>query len=64
MVWFLQSDYKMLKSENNALKLRYTELQGDMAECRDHANSLDIELAKSANRCEVGCTKSTFGKSD
>ena len=31
----------------------HTELQGDMAECKDQLNTMDVEVAKMANKCEV-----------
>ena len=49
----LQSDYKSLKTENNTLKLKQTEVSGQMCDNRDHINSLEVEISKLSNRCEV-----------
>ena len=47
------SEYRSVKSEYNQLKLKHTELKGDMADCRDQLNKLDIQNAKLTNKCEV-----------
>jgi len=49
----LLSEYKNVKTEYNQLKLKHTELNGDMADCRDQLNKLDIQNAKLVNKCEV-----------
>ena len=47
-------EYRTIKTESNQLKLKHTELKGDMADCRDQLNKLDIQNAKLTNKCEVG----------
>ncbi|KAG1685228.1 Girdin [Nymphon striatum] len=49
----LQSEYKTIKTENNSLILKNTELQGDLAEYRAQANSLDIQLIEMTKRCDI-----------
>ncbi|CAH1791258.1 unnamed protein product [Owenia fusiformis] len=49
----LLKEHKGVKSEYNGLRLRHTELQGDMAECKDQLNTMDVEVAKMANKCEA-----------
>jgi chromosome segregation ATPase len=47
-------EHKIVKSEYNNLQLLHTELQGDMAECKDQLNTMDVEVSKMANKVEVG----------
>jgi chromosome segregation ATPase len=50
----LQEEYRSLRSENGSLKLRQTEMQGELAKSSDHNTLLEVELSKMNNRCEVG----------
>ena len=50
----LMVEHKTLKREYNELHLKYTQQSGDLVECRDQLNSMDVEVAKMANKCEVG----------
>ena len=49
----LQTDYKSLKSNYNQQKLSQTEMKGQLAEAKDQLQMLDVEHAKTLNRCEV-----------
>ena len=49
----LQSDYKSLKSTHNQLKLQQTEMKGTLAETKDQLHMIDVEHAKTLNKCEV-----------
>lgn len=54
----LQEEYRSLRSENGSLKLRQTEVQGELAKSSDHNTLLEVEVSKLNNRCEVGHTVS------
>nr|XP_027202981.1 girdin-like [Dermatophagoides pteronyssinus] len=57
----LQNIYKKLRSDNNDLKLKHTELQGETAECKDRMNALNVEVSKLSNYCEmVAMTNTTL----
>lgn len=57
----LQNIYKKLRSDNNDLKLKHTELQGETAECKDRMNALNVEVSKLSNYCEmVAMTNNTL----
>jgi len=47
-----QNIYKQLRKENNDLKLKYTEVEGESAEYRNKMSSLQIELSKLSDYCE------------
>lgn len=49
----LTNIYKKLRSENNDLKIKYTELQGQLIECQDRMNSMQTEMGKLTNYCEM-----------
>lgn len=49
----IQEDYKLLRTENAELRLRQTQLQGEMASQADHINALELELSKLRNKCEM-----------
>merc|ERR1712152_127026 len=49
----LQSDYKTLKTNHNQMKLTQTDIKGQLAEAKDQLQMLDVEHAKTMNRCEV-----------
>uniref|UniRef100_T1JB57 HOOK N-terminal domain-containing protein n=1 Tax=Strigamia maritima TaxID=126957 RepID=T1JB57_STRMM len=49
----LQTEYKGLKTEHNTMKLKNTELQGELADARDHNSALDVELSKIHSKCEI-----------
>lgn len=49
----LQEEYRSLRSENGALKLRQTEMQGELAKSGDHNTLLEVEVSKLNSRCEV-----------
>lgn len=49
----LTNIYKKLRGENNDLKLKYTELQGQLCECQDRMNSMQTEMGKLTNYCEM-----------
>lgn len=55
----LQNIYKNLRAENNELKLRHTELQGETAECKDRMNALNVEVSKLSNYCEMVAVTNT-----
>lgn len=55
----LQNIYKNLRAENNELKLRHTELQGETAECKDRMNGLNVEVSKLSNYCEMVAVTNT-----
>ena len=42
-----------MKTENNQLKLRHTDLQGKVGDEREQITILDVENTKISNRCEV-----------
>lgn len=50
----IQDDYKLLRTENADLRLRQTQLQGELAAQVDHINNMELELSKLRNKCEVG----------
>lgn len=50
----IQEDYKLLRADNAELKLRQTQLQGELATQVDHMNALKLEVSKLRNKCEVG----------
>jgi predicted nuclease with TOPRIM domain len=56
----LQEEYRSLRSENSTLKLRQTEMQGELAKSSDHNTLLEVEVSKLNNRCEVGQTVSLW----
>lgn len=49
----IQEDYKVLRTENSDLRLRQTQLQGELAAQVDHINSVELELSKLRNKCEM-----------
>lgn len=49
----IQEDYKLLRTENAELRLRQTQLQGELATQVDHINSMELELSKLRSKCEV-----------
>lgn len=49
----LQEEYRSLRSENGAMKLRQTEMQGELAKSGDHNTLLEVEVSKLNSRCEV-----------
>ncbi|GIY91563.1 hypothetical protein CEXT_795511 [Caerostris extrusa] len=49
----LQAIHKSLKTENNELKLKHTALQGELLECQNETSSLDVEVSKLTNCCEL-----------
>lgn len=57
----LQAIHKSLKTENNELKLKHTALQGELLECQNETSSLDVEVSKLTNCCEVCCLLDVVG---
>lgn len=49
----IQEQYKMIRMENSKLKLQNNELSGDLTSKNDQMKILEIQYAKSAQRCEV-----------
>ena len=49
----LQGDYKCVKTEKNSLNLRITTLNGELSETKDRIASLDVEVSKITNKCQV-----------
>lgn len=49
----IQEQYKLLRAENARLNLQNTELNGDISIRTDAVKSLEIELTKEQNRCEM-----------
>lgn len=49
----MQEQYKILRSENARLNLQNTELTGDLSLRNDQTKTLEIELTKVTNRCEM-----------
>lgn len=49
----IQEQYKLIRSENGRLKLQTTEQSGEMNNRLDHMSSLELELTKSKQQCEV-----------
>ncbi|GFY50890.1 protein Daple [Trichonephila inaurata madagascariensis] len=56
----LQAIHKSLKTENNELKLKHTALQGELLECQNETSSLDVEVSKLTNCCELLTQKNTM----
>ena len=42
-----------MKTENNQLKLRHTDLQGKVGDAREQISKLEMENTKITNSCEV-----------
>ncbi|KAK3922874.1 Protein Daple [Frankliniella fusca] len=49
----IQDEHKVLRSENAELRIRQTQIQGELASQTDHVNSLELELSKLRNKCEM-----------
>ncbi|XP_068086065.1 girdin [Anabrus simplex] len=49
----LQEEYRTQRVESGNLKLRATELQGELAQRQDHTTALEVELSKMTNKCEM-----------
>jgi predicted nuclease with TOPRIM domain len=49
----LQEEYKKVRSEASKLKLNLTELQGELATRNEKITTLELEISKLSNRCEV-----------
>lgn len=49
----IQEQYRIIKAENSRLKIQTTELSGDVSTKNDHVTSLEIELTKYKQQCEV-----------
>ncbi|KAF8778542.1 Protein Daple like protein [Argiope bruennichi] len=56
----LQAIHKSLKTENNELKLKHTALQGELLECQNETSSLDVEVSKLTNCCELLTQKNSM----
>ncbi|GBM70725.1 Protein Daple [Araneus ventricosus] len=56
----LQIIHKSLKTENNELKLKHTALQGELLECQNETSSLDVEVSKLTNCCELLTQKNSM----
>ncbi|GIY31354.1 protein Daple [Caerostris darwini] len=56
----LQAIHKSLKTENNELKLKHTALQGELLECQNETSSLDVEVSKLTNCCELLSQKNSM----
>lgn len=58
----VQEQYKMIRIENSKLKLQHNELTGELGNCNDQLKLLEIQNAKSLQRCEVcdGISSFTF----
>lgn len=48
-----QLENKSMRVENGNLKIRLTELQGEIAKCNDHITALEVELSKKNNKFEL-----------
>ncbi|XP_026276832.1 girdin [Frankliniella occidentalis] len=49
----IQDEHKLLRAENAELRIRQTQLQGELASQLDHINSVELELSKLRNKCEM-----------
>ncbi|XP_075160706.1 protein girdin isoform X1 [Haematobia irritans] len=53
----IQEQYKMIRMENSKLKLQNNELSGELGSKNDQMKILEIQYAKSAQRCEMLMTQ-------